>query len=1020
MPRRLAASILIAGAFALGSTAALPAAVQDPTPAAQTSPSPFGRLTSRRWAHGQEYRRESLPPVPNPNPAPEPQPRRDHPFDVAVAAAGTKVYVALLGSELEPGSEVAVYDVVGDRVTQRIPVGSGPYRLTLHPDGRHLLVTNRFSNFASVIDTTVDRVVAEIPLDFYCQGVAFVAGGTQAFVANRYLDQVFVVDFDSSPGATGLRGAMRVLGGLDQRRFLGTAGGEGIHGILTRHCGTAGCHDESRGGFVAGADARASFLSTLDHVLPGNLEESRLWRSTLPVSRGGNGDAKPQFRSHAGGVVFGDPDADADAQALAAWITAGADGPGIPVGNPRSKPKVVALSSDGRRLFVGNTGTQDIAIVDTALGRELGAIYVQNVVNDLKVYRSPVTGRELLLVTTLGIGFGVARERDPWGGETWDADQPAAQFSVWRDLDTGRVLPRAEQTVLGPFDAVDGTAEIKFRDIQNDLLVIDLGALEQRLGAAPDPRAESGREHVLLANRYESHRAWVRYTSDTAESTWGDIKGDIPPDLMRVVGALPEKLAIVGDRVFVTMQGSNQVQELRIDAAASDPSDTLVPVAVHATGMQPIGIAAGPAGTPAAGKLFVANFLGGSLSIVDLATGISREVVVDPSIETLPMPATNAERGEVFAHTALFSSDGDTSCVHCHYLDMGDGRPWGVSQVLGQEYQSPHDDVGHLVVGGTMTLPQMRGLFAIQPFFLEGVISAFEPRSMIMEHVPADDFAAPTPQGDFRGIEAHRVVTGTSDVQSKMEASSDFDATLEARRDALFQRESQRWFGKAAVMRDFQRFVGEWQINEPRLLPNPFDPTNLSIARGKALFEHPQVGCAVCHPPPHFAKKDFPDNPQQSMEPVTMLTVRDGSFTLIGMNRLDDLNGVRRDLEPWDRGRAEERQGHFTTLSLRGIWDRPPVFLHNGLARSLREVIAPPGHPALRRLAYEPRIGGELERPGRREVGCNMTFLFAAPSPQVKLHIASGARLGFDTHGGTSQLTALQIDDLVHFLESIE
>jgi hypothetical protein len=319
-----------------------------------------------------------------------------------------------------------------------------------------------------------------------------------------------------------------------------------------------------------------------------------------------------------------------------------------------------------------------------------------------------------------------------------------------------------------------------------------------------------------------------------------------------------------------------------------------------------------------------------------------------------------------------------------------------------------------------MTLPQMRGLFSIQPFFFEGVISAFEPRSMIMEHTPADDFAAPTPQGDFRDIEAHFVMTGTSDVQSSMEASSKLQATLEERRDEMFRRISMQHFGKAFTLRDFQRFVGEWQVHEGRLLPNPFDPTNSSVSRGKKLFEHPQVGCAGCHPPPHFARKDFPDNPQQAFEPVVMLTVRDGSFTLIGMNRLDYINGFRRDLEPWDIGRVEEVQGHFTTFPLRGLWDRPPVFLHNGIARTLREVIAIPGHPSLRRFKYEPLLGGAPERLGRKEVGFNMTFLFTQDIPRVKLHRGAKARMGFDTHGGSSHLTALQVDDLVHFLESIE
>jgi hypothetical protein len=236
----------------------------------------------------------------------------------------------------------------------------------------------------------------------------------------------------------------------------------------------------------------------------------------------------------------------------------------------------------------------------------------------------------------------------------------------------------------------------------------------------------------------------------------------------------------------------------------------------------------------------------------------------------------------------------------------------------------------------------------------------------------------------------------------------------------MFRRLSMRYFGKAFTLRDFQRFVGEWQIHEPRLLPNPFDQTNRSVRRGKALFERPQIGCVTCHPPPHFAKKDFPDNRQQAIAPVVPLTVRDGSFTLISMNRLDYINGYVRDLEPWDIGRAEQVQGHFTSFPLRGIWDRPPVFLHNGMARTLHEVLAAPDHPTLGRFKYEPRIGGIPERPERREIGFNTSFLPGAAAPQVKLDTQAGARLGVDTHGGTSHLTALDIDDLANYLGSIE
>lgn len=768
---------------------------------------------------------------------------------------------------------------------------------------------------------------------------------------------------------------------------------------------------------MAGGDAVASFVSVLAHVTPGDSRRSRLLRATVRTRDGGYADLLPKYQSHARGtVVFPQPEKDPDYQAIAHWIDSAAAGPGIPVGNPRSKPKVCALSSDGRYLFVGNTGTQDISIVDTQTNAEVGAIYVQNVVNDLAVHHSAETGHDYLVVTTEGIGFGVAKERDPYGGESWDPTNPLAHYSLWRDTETGRLLPKSQQTVLGPFDAVDGTSEIKFRDIQNDILLIDIDRL-----AIPAENPSDGLSHVLLANRYESHRAWVRYTSDTAESTYGDIKGDIPPDLMRVVGAFPEKMAIVGDRLFVTMQGSNQVQQWRFNLTASDPSDYLVPESVYGVGIQPIGIAAGPDNSPSEGLLFVANFLGGSISIIDTKRGTSREVVLDPSVRLLPVPATNAERGEVFVHTSLFSSDGDTSCFHCHYLDMGDGRPWGVSQVLAQEFVPQEDgEVGHMVIGGTMSLPQMRGLFDIQPFFFEGVISAFEPRSMIMEHCPSDDFAAVTPQGDFTDLQAHYVLSGTADIQSKMETSMEFEASLEERRDEMFRRVSMALFGKAFVLRDFQRFVGEWQVHEPRLLPNPFDQNSASVQRGKALFEDPQVGCVSCHPPPHFAKKDFPGNPQQAIAPLVHLTTRDASFTLLGKNREDYYNGYRRDLEPWDVGRVEEHQGHFTVFPLRGIWDRPPVFLHNGMARTLREVVAMPGHPALSEFKYEPRIGGVPERPGRKEVGFNATFVAPAMSREVAMQSEARGRIGFDTHGGTSQLTRQQVDDLINYINSIE
>jgi YVTN family beta-propeller protein len=985
-------------------------------------PSRFGRQTSRQWAYGAAWTRENLRPVPNPHPAPEPQPRRDHPIDVVVSSDGTKAYVSLLGSEMRPGSEVAVYDIVSGQMSKRIPLrlsgatapaGSAPMRLQLHPNGRHLFVANRFSNFISVIDTKRDEVVFEIPLDFYAQGMTFSADGKVAYVADRYLDEVFVIDIDTDGDKFDAK--MRVIGGLDDQAYFAP---NGIGHILQQSCGTTGCHDVQRGGFVAGTDLRESFISSLNHVVPGRSAESRLLRAVTRTRDGGYADAMPYFTSHANKTVaFGDPASDTSYQAVAKWIDSTQIGPGIDVGNRRSKPKVVALGSDGKHLFVGNAGTQDISIVDTRLNQEVGAIYIQNVAKDVKILRSPKTGDDWLIVMTMGVGFGTAKERDPWGGETWDRNNAASQYTVWRDYNTAEVYPKDQQEVLGPFEATDGTANFKFRDIQNDIVVINVSKLQ-----IPEQPPKSGLNYLLKANRYESHRNWVRYTSDTAESMLPDTKGDIPPDLMRVVGALPEKMTSEGNHIFVTMQGSGEVQEFEFNPDAEDPSNILTPVRNFGTGAEPFGIAAGVAGTPSDGKLFVANFYGSSLSVIDRKTGASREFPTDPALYKLPLGITSAERGEFLVHTSAFTSDNDQSCESCHNDEMSDGRGWGVSQIQGQEYLKGQTKSGNLVEGTTMLPPQQKSLWGIQPFFLEGSLSVYDPRSMLMEHCPADDFKDVTGQGDFRDIEAHAPVLAVQDIQSKTTSAAGNEANLEERRAEFFRRQSLKYFGKSFVLRDFQRFVGEWQAHEPRLMPNPFDQNAASVNRGRALFNHPQLGCVSCHPAPHFAKKDFPNNPRQVVPPQVPLSIRDAGFTLISMYRLDYLAGIRHDLEPWDSGRAEtpDQNQHITPLQLRGAWDRPPLFLHNAMARSLREVIAAPGVPGLGWFKYEPLFGGSPERPGRREVGFNETYMILKGTPAAKVHLMTGGRIASDAHGGTSQLTAQQIDDLVAYLETIE
>lgn len=997
----------------------------------------FDKLTSEVWRYRQDFQRRDLSPVPNNNPTATPQPRRDHPERLAVSADGTKLYITLAGTEAVPGQAVAVFDVKAEKVVKRIPVGLRPYVPVLHPGGRFLLVTNELSNYASVIDTANDEVVTEIPLDFYCQGVAFSQDGKRAWVANRYLDQVLVVDLEVD--SKSLTGRVVEVGGFDDQSFYGTTelpkeiqqelqnrelssaeiqaaaarGIGGINAILRARCSR--CHEHAAGGYVCGADPVENFLSAIENSIGGQPYESPLIQAVVSKSLGGFGDQSVTPQLHAGEVLF--EAADADLARLVEWIRQGEGGPGIPVSNQGSHPKDVVLSRDGKHLFVGNTGTMDVSIVDVEESREVGAVFIQNVASHVLIAQesSPIGGeateRDLLIALTMGAGFGAAPSRDPYGAETWERDHPAAQFTVLRDPVTTDSYPIEQQHVMGPFEAVDGTWNIKMRDIQNDVVAVDLSRL-----TIPEFTPDRELSYLLNTAAYESHAEWVRYTSDTVEATTGDVKGDIPPELQRVHGAFPEWGVVVNDRLYMTMAGTFEVVEWQVQPDASDPAEKLVPLRSFPTGLRPVGIVPGVENSPSEEKLFVANQIGESISVIDIESGRSHEVLLNPGAD--PPLKTDAERGELIVHSSVFTSDGDTSCLHCHYRDTGDGRAWGAAETVGQ------DRDGHLTAGGTLGIPQMRNVYAIQPYYFEGTHRLSEGQGAdVTEPASSIDFDRAIWAGDFTGISSpvpidkRRVMH--EELKERVETRSLghewYD--LEERRAEFFRQQSEKYFGRKYELTDFYRFVGAWLGDSNHLLPNPYDHEHPSVRRGQALFNSPSVMCSVCHTPPEFTNKDpgLTHNDRRALPPLTTVSRRDASYTLVSVRAMDIANGLTEfEMEPEDKGRVEDEEGSFTTMQLRGIFDRPPVFLHHARTRSLREVLCTPEHPGLRRYRYPVLQGPEDVRPGRREVGFNE---ITGRTPEGPLNPQDQT---FDTHGGTSHLTARQIEDLLNFILTIE
>jgi YVTN family beta-propeller protein len=936
------------------------------------------------------WRARSLVPVPNINAEAEPQAARIRPYRVAASPDGDKVYVTLAGTEIAPGDELAVLEVDTRRELTRIQVGSQPYGLAVHPSGRWLIVTNRFSNFLSVIDISTDKVAAQIPVEFYSEDLVVSEDGHTAYVSNFFLNQVLVVDLAIENDI--LTGVQRQLD-FDRTDFMPRPGrsnaaaevdatdssssdsfssdfsssnaSSGVYTTLRLSCGTSTCHMYPTGGFVAGPNLEETFTSAKVHAWPHDPEASPLLRAVTSAAHGGWADSDTGYH-HPGGIIFSDPASDPAYNTLHTWIAGGYEGPGISVGN---KPRDLLLSPDQQTLYVANTGSLDISVIDLSTLREYRRIATRSPVNDL------VWAAEKLVLATLGVGSGHPKEHHP-GRESTDRNHPEAEFTLFRDPQSGspKPLPLAQQQPLGPFDDVDGTAQEKFRDITNDVVLLD-------------PATSS-------VASYSANEDFTRYTSDSFEGLAGDKKGDVLPGLMQVVGAFPEQIVTIDDRLYITMAGTFQVQEWHVKPEA-EPVRRLVPGRVFNTGFKPVGITV-------AGKdtLVVSNQLDESVTFIDLNSGESTQLSLSKLSE--PFPANDFERGEFFVQTSIFSVDQDQSCVHCHYRDTSDGKKWSVSQVMGQ------NRAGDEVTGGSREVPDLRALVHKVPFFSEGILSLDEPLTMMMEHNPLVDFSGKTPVGDFTGIVASHeeqalypksadaiiVATGRAWAGSNARVID-----LTKRRDLFFRQQTKRYFNKELNLRDMQRLIGLYQSAEPRMLPNPQDPSDPMVRHGRELFESPQVGCSGCHPAPTFTDKTFVYNQNKSFRPLVSSVPRDNIHTLISADYLDRLNGFLRYWDKEDAGRYEEQEGHFVTPSLHGIWARPPRFLHHGNAISLREVISTPKHPALQRMPF-PRF--QAKRPGSWERGLNEL---------------DGL---FDTHGTTSHLSVWDIECLLKYLRSIE
>lgn len=644
--------------------------------------------------------------------------------------------------------------------------------------------------------------------------------------------------------------------------------------------------------------------------------------------------------------------------------------PDEPMGTPVSdNPSAITLSSDGARLFVGSLAGLTTAVLDTATGALIdtdsdpgtqspGAPTGINHID----FHSPVGGLavagKFLFIADTGPGTG-------------------SHPTLGRDLnDDGK--------------PGDGTANVIFQDLQNEIAVVDTATFK-------------------LVGRYTSDSLCCKDFRDVdpdmpnrgqllpLPDTWlPEVVAWLPPKSTWIVaGALPEAMVASADRLWVAFAGSNDVQSFHIDA-----NGVLTPQQVagglYRTGLNPKALVL------AAGRVVTVDRLGEALTRFDPAKppGNEQHLVVG-DVTGGPFPATDAEIGEAINEmTAAFTIDGDQTCVHCHRDNGAVGRPivmplqtdrlWGARNIMAQ-----------------------RGLYDTRPWFIESSMDETNFFPVLNEFTRKENFCCegvdPTVWAKYPSVAvcaADPAKTGCNHVLHCTDdpppecAARPYAKTPFLKRSAFIRDAAMRLFGRDTTVGDvlsretvdakreplpldfdgITRAIGLFMLRTPRLLPNPNRGLDLpSARRGKLLFQDPNVGCNSCHPLPVTSTATLPQPFSPSGMPVRFPPVITPTLAPDGSDVSRVTAGFIGSFPQTLQGPEGLRIG---ATELRGIWDRPRRLFHDGRARSLPQALATPGHAILK-----PGEPGFNERYG-----------------------------SFDTHGGTSQLSKYQLYDLINFL----
>lgn len=345
-------------------------------------------------------------------------------------------------------------------------------------------------------------------------------------------------------------------------------------------------------------------------------------------------------------------------------------------------PRGLAVSADGAQIYVANSWNDNVSVIDAKTLEVVKTVPAGSepisVVADRKGTALYVANRLSNDVSVIDLASGKEEKRLAAGrGASYLALSPDGSrvycTHIYPHLGAFRTQPESEITVI---DTANQRV-VERKPLRNVAGVFHLALSgDGRLGVAAHLRPKN-----LIPLAHVEH-GWV--FGDSLALFGEDVDGivEVPIDELETYFAVPFGVAIAPDKskIFVASAGSNHISVINVTQLLKFAKANRRPfindlsasanyvVARIPVGRNPRGIVVSPDGK----RLYVANRMDDTVGVIDTATN----KVVSTFDLGGPKAITPLRRGEQIFNTTKYSFQGQFSCANCHLDSTMDGLNW--------------------------------------------------------------------------------------------------------------------------------------------------------------------------------------------------------------------------------------------------------------------------------------------------------------------------------------------------------